>query len=99
MARKVAFLLFAGIALLMCSPHISSAASVATPASIDQPALAADAFMAQAVVTTSVFTVHQCGCQKIVSCPFTPIGTDCAEPPGCCHCGGADPATRACQQN
>jgi len=59
--------------------------------------LAVDPFVASAVVSTEIVPVHQCGCQIIFSCPGHPAGTDCAEPPGCCHCSVGTPI--ACVQN
>jgi hypothetical protein len=99
MARTIGFILLLGFALLFCSPAVTSAETLLTFSPADQPALAADPFLAQGVVSTSIFEAFKCDCAVTWNCPFRDIGFDCAEPPNCCHCSGSDPATRKCVKN
>ena len=102
MIRLSVFGLLAAIIVCICS--ISPAAAATTPQApaLVQPvsapaALAPDPFLSQATVTTSIVESFPCPCTISSGCPS--VGFDCADPPGCCHCSGPDPAHLKCVAN
>jgi len=99
MNRMLSLGLLLGCVLVICCVSPAVAAGTA-PQDAAQVAPSADPYLALATVTTSIVQARFCtNCTPIFSCPGRPIGFDCAEPPNCCHCAGADPATRKCVSN
>jgi len=93
---RVLFGLLLACCALAAGFDSSSAGSVRATA---VPALAPDAFLASATVTTQFPTGSTCHCQVVVSCANQPKGFDCAEPLNCCHCAGSNPPLRKCMGN
>jgi len=83
----------AGPTVPAAAPVFQMTADLGPSSSSLAPALDTDPFVALAVVSTAIAPVHQCDCMVIVGCTGHPAGTDCAEPPGCCHCSALTPST------
>lgn len=91
-------LLFGLVLVVGIVPQASADVAVAGPPA-EPVTLTTDPFLDLAVVTTSVVQVKQCFFDVWLYCPYQPVGTDCADPAGNCHCHGANPATRICAGN
>lgn len=96
MFRMLSFVLFVGIALcVMFAPH-AFAETATTTLAADGAALTPDPYVALGVVSTDVVQALKCPCVITGSCAYNPIGSECSDTVGCCHCAGANPATRKC---
>jgi hypothetical protein len=83
------------VSIAMAAPSAPSAA----PAAGTSIQLALDPFMASAEASSSSPMRIRCPCSIFTGCGGLPIGYDCAEPAGCCHCDGTNPNTRICVYN
>jgi hypothetical protein len=94
MRRKVLVTLLVMGALLVVASIAGAAPAPNAASSTVQ--LVSDPFVGASDIGARVPMIPFCGCRVIAGCSYQPIGTDCADPPGCCVCRGWDPATRKC---
>lgn len=81
----------------ICCVAPAMAATTPVPAPAAQVTLTTDLYVSAGMVTTSIREAIYCRCTISSGCPYA--GFDCADPAGCCHCAGPDPAHLTCVGN